>query len=83
MTPCRLTEPHKVLSGLDHCQEIWLVLQLVLDNVYRSCPHFSALLVVTSKDLCKIQLFLSRLDYIFVSNSIVSKISGASIDWVI
>ena len=53
-----MTEPLEVLSGLDHCQEIWLVLQLVLDNFHRSCPHFSALLVVTSKDLCKIQLFL-------------------------
>jgi hypothetical protein len=62
MTLCRMTAPLEILSGLNHCQKIWLVLQIILGNFYKSCLHFSALLVVTSKVLCRIQLFLLKLD---------------------
>jgi hypothetical protein len=58
----QVTAPLEILSGLNHCQKIWLVLQIILGNFYKSCLHFSALLVVTSKVLCRIQLFLLKLD---------------------
>ena len=62
MNLCRLKAPLEVLSGLNHCQEIWLDLQITLGNFYRSCHHFSALLVVMSKVLYRIQLSLLRPD---------------------
>jgi hypothetical protein len=39
-----------------------LVFQIISGNFHKSCLHYSALLVVTSKVLCRIQLFLLRLD---------------------
>ncbi len=58
----RMKAPLEVLSGISHCQEILLVFQIISGNFHKSCLHYSALLVVTSKVLCRIQLFLLRLD---------------------
>ena len=63
MSLCRMTALLVVLSGSSHCQGIWLVFQIALDNIRKSCLHFSALLVLPSKVLCRSLLFPLRLDF--------------------
>jgi hypothetical protein len=42
MSLYKLTVHPEVLSGLNHCQETWLVLQITMGNFQKSCLHFLA-----------------------------------------